>query len=709
MSGISNSKPFPLESKTMKKLIAILLIGTQAAMAATPSRFGDVVVKGSASVGTNSQPVASAALDVVSTTKGARPCPPMTQTQRDAIASPATGLCVYNTTTNAQNAYNGTAWVAVGSGSGFGDQRLTNGDFEGGTSNWTASAGTFTTQATTLFAGNASGKWVLSAATGSLSQDMTPAVAIPGVNLEASCWVNTTATTLQLCSRQGGVEIQCMPLPSTGTWQKVSLNMAAPSSGSIGVGISTTGSTTGTVYPDQCYVGSATNLAQLSQARDLGSLLYPTTSGCQWDITQTTYAADFPAQASCPTPTVTGSVSAPATKIPAASLATVGIGTLYLDYSFNTYMPASQYTSCRILDESGNQLEDVGLISSNETTSNKGAPQRILARAVYTTGQSNKTYKVQCKSSGGQVSIYANTAGAAQFDAQFSVKATFFPSSQIVYGPDATAASWSGYQTVSSGWATTSASLGDPSAGSGIALTQTTNRNFGTVANAGSSLPGITWTPPKTGMFKVCASVTIAASASQTPTIRIVDGSGTVIAPGLSQSISGANDGVISECGDYLVSSTAAVTSKIQLATNSGTATITNGVPAGAVAIQWSIAQLDAGQPAPLLTNAVTCGSTLCRVEAALTSGACSAGTCTMSTQTGGVSAASFSSAGVYTFTFSPSWPTEPACSSQSYAGAQNACNITSSSTSGVTVTCFNTSSGNPGNQRFGLNCTGTR
>ena len=48
------------------------------------------------------------------TTKGFLP-PRMTTTQRDAISSPATGLTIYNTTTNALNVYNGSSWVAAGS------------------------------------------------------------------------------------------------------------------------------------------------------------------------------------------------------------------------------------------------------------------------------------------------------------------------------------------------------------------------------------------------------------------------------------------------------------------------------------------------------------------------------------------------------------------------------------------------------------------
>lgn len=57
-------------------------------------------------------PNASAQLDVSSTTKGLLP-PRMTSEQRDLIASPATGLAIYNTTINAFQCYNGTAWYST--------------------------------------------------------------------------------------------------------------------------------------------------------------------------------------------------------------------------------------------------------------------------------------------------------------------------------------------------------------------------------------------------------------------------------------------------------------------------------------------------------------------------------------------------------------------------------------------------------------------
>jgi hypothetical protein len=76
----------------------------------------DVVTTGKGGFGTAS-PVASAKVEISSTTAGLLG-PRMTTTQRDAIVSPATGLEIYNTTTNAKNVFDGTSWVAVGSGGG---------------------------------------------------------------------------------------------------------------------------------------------------------------------------------------------------------------------------------------------------------------------------------------------------------------------------------------------------------------------------------------------------------------------------------------------------------------------------------------------------------------------------------------------------------------------------------------------------------------
>ena len=58
-------------------------------------------------------PDASAKLDIASTTQGLLP-PRMTTVQRDAIVSPATGLVIFNTTTNSLEYKSSTGWVTGG-------------------------------------------------------------------------------------------------------------------------------------------------------------------------------------------------------------------------------------------------------------------------------------------------------------------------------------------------------------------------------------------------------------------------------------------------------------------------------------------------------------------------------------------------------------------------------------------------------------------
>jgi len=60
-------------------------------------------------IGAATKAVASAQLEMVSTTQGFLP-PRMTTTQKNAIASPAAGLVVYDSTTNKLCCYNGSTW-----------------------------------------------------------------------------------------------------------------------------------------------------------------------------------------------------------------------------------------------------------------------------------------------------------------------------------------------------------------------------------------------------------------------------------------------------------------------------------------------------------------------------------------------------------------------------------------------------------------------
>ncbi|HUR30831.1 MAG TPA: hypothetical protein VMZ69_05330, partial [Saprospiraceae bacterium] len=74
------------------------------------SLYGQVLI--SQSVGT---PAATSMLEISSTSKGLL-IPRMATTDRDVIGIPATSLLIFNTTTNAYNYWNGSAWIAIAAG-----------------------------------------------------------------------------------------------------------------------------------------------------------------------------------------------------------------------------------------------------------------------------------------------------------------------------------------------------------------------------------------------------------------------------------------------------------------------------------------------------------------------------------------------------------------------------------------------------------------
>jgi hypothetical protein len=65
---------------------------------------------GSVGIGANTSIATTAALDITSTTKGVL-IPRMTTTQKNAIASPAEGLEVYDLTLHQKSYYNGSSWI----------------------------------------------------------------------------------------------------------------------------------------------------------------------------------------------------------------------------------------------------------------------------------------------------------------------------------------------------------------------------------------------------------------------------------------------------------------------------------------------------------------------------------------------------------------------------------------------------------------------
>jgi hypothetical protein len=78
----------------------------------TNNSTGNATFDYSVAIGTTSSPVASAGLEVVSTTQGFLP-PRMTTAEKNAITTPATGLMVFDTDLARPCFFNGATWITL--------------------------------------------------------------------------------------------------------------------------------------------------------------------------------------------------------------------------------------------------------------------------------------------------------------------------------------------------------------------------------------------------------------------------------------------------------------------------------------------------------------------------------------------------------------------------------------------------------------------
>lgn len=139
---------------------------------------------------------------------------------------------------------------------------LLNSSFEASTAttSWTATTATGASESSIVTDGRKSYKLTFSASTGNMAQSVTPTVQMDGVNMEASCKVKTILSTAQVCALNAGSELQCQNVSGNAGWVATSVYFAGPSSGSVGVNVKTSSSTTGDIYIDDCYVGPARNI-----------------------------------------------------------------------------------------------------------------------------------------------------------------------------------------------------------------------------------------------------------------------------------------------------------------------------------------------------------------------------------------------------------------------------------------------------------------
>lgn len=316
---------------------------------------------------------------------------------------------------------------------------LRNPGFENGKLNWTASAGSFTITTTTanVSTGLASGIWDPSAT----SQTLTAtAVAIPAGYYARSglafCSFKTTATDDKLQVTDGTNVINEMTIAPTSGYTKQVLNFVFPSSGNINLRV-ISASDSAAISIDECYIGEASNLAQVTQSQVFGGATYPATTNCTWTTSGTSYA-NYSADSDCTSPAgsnLRGFASAPATKVPGVTFSFLPPGKYHVvaTGSFQKTTTTNQQCYWRIHDGTTaaigfkNSASGANILNSSE----------LIGDFEYTTAQSNITFQVQAAADAGTIACQVDASNTTYHSSGFSIQVYRFPSNaETVYKPD---------------------------------------------------------------------------------------------------------------------------------------------------------------------------------------------------------------------------------------------------------------------------------
>lgn len=317
------------------------------------------------------------------------------------------------------------AEVEVGSGSGASGNVLTNASFEDASSlsGWTINTGggaTCTTSTSSVVedskeASLKSASCLLVSVNGTIiSQSKT--ITSGGLNFEQGMWVNTSATTLAVCSQVNGSDVQCTDVLSDGAWHYYYATSITVAGQTAGVRLKTKSSTTGSTLADVGYVGTNRQLTQVAQAQILGAATYASTSNCTWTRTSTgsSTMGSFAADSDCPTPTLTGSAQAPATKIPAVKFPSIPAGYLRCIATGGFGKSGSDVTSAqfRFYDGTSGTAPQTVYHGTNTTI---GAAV-LSGLFYYASGQSNVTIEIQGLVRTTTSSVYLEADNGTEFN-----------------------------------------------------------------------------------------------------------------------------------------------------------------------------------------------------------------------------------------------------------------------------------------------------
>jgi hypothetical protein len=393
-----------------------------------------------------------------STANGFRPCPSMTQAQRDAT-SPSAGDCVYNSTNNKWNIYNGTAWKEAGGGAGGTRlQLMADPSFEDGVTEGTCTTCTATSESSVVQVtpyNEKSLKISLSASAGYYSISKSTSAQFSGSQGFVRCQIKTNQAGVEFNSYVNGVETSSIPVVADSIWRPYEIPIVHGSA-SAGFRVEASSSITGDIHADECAVVVGEVGLEVAQAQLAGESYIAGTTNSAPTRTSTTLGAF--SDTDTPGPTVLSSS--------VCTWATTDNNTIRQDL---TNCPPGKYVAVWVVSSWLGTAGQEGSIAITDGTTTKQAQPvggdsantadstTVMGVFDYATTFSHK-FEVYGQSSSGTININNGSGTGRSQNARFTLY--YYPPASKIYSQDSadtdwvscglTTADFTGFGTVSS-------------------------------------------------------------------------------------------------------------------------------------------------------------------------------------------------------------------------------------------------------------------
>lgn len=399
-------------------------LGTKAADSAVVKLTGDQSISGTKTL--TGKMVAS------STTNGFTPCPSMSQAQRD-LTTPSAGDCVYNSTSNKWNIYNGTAWKEAGGGAGGTRlQLMADPSFEEGVTEGTCTTCTASSESSVVLltpTNEKSGEAAFTASTGNYAVTKNTSAQFAGAQGYVRCQIKTDQAGVKFRAYVDGTnndsDMDTVSVLPDNIWRPYEIAIVHGST-SAGWAIDATSSITGSVFFDECGVVVGEVGLEVAQAQLAGESYIAGTSSCLPVRTSTTLGAL--SDTDCPGPTVvTANLG---------TWATTDNNTIRQDITNlppGVYKATWQILPASSLSNSASYAITDGTTTCQETGvsgQTAGDAQTITCFFTYATA-GTRNFEIYGRSSSGNVIVANDTGAGYSRNSRFTLE--YYPPASKVY------------------------------------------------------------------------------------------------------------------------------------------------------------------------------------------------------------------------------------------------------------------------------------